>query len=50
MSSRSWFDRLELDSVSGGTGKLTVPTRFLKSWIESHYLVPRARHVQSGSR
>ncbi len=34
----SWFARLELDSVSGGTGKLTVPTRFLKSWIESHYL------------
>ncbi len=34
----SWFARLELDAVSNGTARLTVPTRFLKSWIESHYL------------
>ncbi|GJE39820.1 chromosomal replication initiator protein DnaA [Methylobacterium persicinum] len=34
----SWFARLELDSVSSGAGRLTVPTRFLKSWIESHYI------------
>ena len=34
----SWFARLELDCVVGGTARLTVPTRFLKSWIESHYL------------
>ncbi|WP_430910596.1 chromosomal replication initiator protein DnaA [Methylobacterium sp. sgz302541] len=34
----SWFARLELDDVMGGTARLTVPTRFLKSWIESHYL------------
>ncbi|MGY2050331.1 chromosomal replication initiator protein DnaA [Methylobacterium sp. JK268] len=34
----SWFARLELQEVSGGTARLTVPTRFLKSWIESHYL------------
>ena len=34
----SWFARLELDEVTGGTARLTVPTRFLKSWIESHYL------------
>jgi chromosomal replication initiator protein len=34
----SWFARLELESVDGGTARLTVPTRFLKSWIESHYL------------
>jgi chromosomal replication initiator protein len=34
----SWFARLELLEVSGGTARLTVPTRFLKSWIESHYL------------
>ncbi len=27
-----------IESVSGGVGRLTVPTRFLKSWIESHYL------------
>ena len=34
----SWFARLELDGVEGGSARLTVPTRFLKSWIESHYL------------
>lgn len=33
----SWFGRLELDSVVRQTAHLTVPTRFLKSWIESHY-------------
>ena len=34
----SWFARLELEDVVEGTARLTVPTRFLKSWIESHYL------------
>jgi chromosomal replication initiator protein len=33
----SWFGRLELEAVVDGCAKLTVPTRFLKSWIESHY-------------
>lgn len=33
----SWFARMELDSVDGNTVKLSVPTRFLKSWIQSHY-------------
>ncbi|MGO4706396.1 chromosomal replication initiator protein DnaA [Microvirga sp. 2MCAF38] len=33
----SWFGRLELDAVVDGCAYLTVPTRFLKSWIESHY-------------
>ncbi|MGI6244796.1 MAG: chromosomal replication initiator protein DnaA [Pseudochelatococcus sp.] len=33
----SWFGRLELESVSRQTAHMTVPTRFLKSWIESHY-------------
>ena len=34
----SWFGRLELESVVHGQARFTVPTRFLKSWIESHYL------------
>ena len=33
----SWFARLEMDSMSEGCARLSVPTRFLKSWIESHY-------------
>src|SRR6185437_743202 len=33
----SWFARMELESSEGETVKLSVPTRFLKSWIQSHY-------------
>ena len=33
----SWFARMELDAVEPETIKLSVPTRFLKSWIQSHY-------------
>lgn len=33
----SWFARAELDAIEGGTVRLSVPTRFLKSWITSHY-------------
>jgi chromosomal replication initiator protein len=33
----SWFGRLELDSVVDHGAHLTVPTRFLKSWIEANY-------------
>ena len=33
----SWFGRLELDSLIDGAAALSVPTKFLKSWIQSHY-------------
>jgi chromosomal replication initiator protein len=33
----SWFARMELGSVDAGTVRLSVPTRFLRSWIQSHY-------------
>jgi len=33
----SWFARMELDGMAEETIKLSVPTRFLKSWIQSHY-------------
>lgn len=34
----SWFARIELDDVEPcGLAHLSVPTRFLKSWIQSHY-------------
>ena len=33
----SWFVRLVLDRIEGEVAHLTVPTRFLKSWIQSHY-------------
>ena len=34
----SWFGRLELDSIASNVAQLSVPTKFLKSWIQSHYL------------
>ncbi|MCZ7659702.1 MAG: chromosomal replication initiator protein DnaA [Xanthobacteraceae bacterium] len=33
----SWFARMDLDALEGDTVRLSVPTRFLKSWIQSHY-------------
>lgn len=33
----SWFTRMDLDNVDEETVRLTVPTRFLKSWIQAHY-------------
>ena len=33
----SWFGRLEFDMMAADTAHLTVPTRFLKSWIEANY-------------
>ncbi|MCK0209129.1 chromosomal replication initiator protein DnaA [Starkeya koreensis] len=34
----SWFPRLELDGIQAGTVQLSVPTRFLKTWIQQHYI------------
>jgi chromosomal replication initiator protein len=33
----SWFTRMDLEAIEDGTVRLSVPTRFLKSWIQSHY-------------
>jgi len=33
----SWFARLGLEAVVDGCARLSVPTRFLKSWTEAHY-------------
>lgn len=33
----SWFTRLELDAVGPDALHLSVPTKFLKSWVQSHY-------------
>lgn len=34
---QSWFARMDLDRIEVHTAFLSVPTRFLKSWIQSHY-------------
>jgi chromosomal replication initiator protein len=33
----SWFGRMDFESVEDGAVRLSVPTRFLRKWIQSHY-------------
>jgi len=33
----SWFGRMELEAVENDAVRLSVPTRFLRTWIQSHY-------------
>src|ERR1700722_6623358 len=33
----NWFARMDLESVHDESVHLSVPTRFLKSWIQAHY-------------
>lgn len=33
----SWFQRMKLDHVGRGTVTVSVPTAFLKTWINGHY-------------
>ena len=35
---QSWFKSMELDGLDTTMARLSVPTRFLKSWIQTHYL------------
>jgi chromosomal replication initiator protein len=34
----SWFARMEIEEVNDNRVTVSVPTRFLKSWIETHYI------------
>jgi chromosomal replication initiator protein len=33
----SWFNALEFESFDAGTVKFSVPVKFLRTWIQSHY-------------
>jgi chromosomal replication initiator protein len=33
----SWFARMDLEAIETETVRQSVPTRFLKSWIQAHY-------------
>jgi chromosomal replication initiator protein len=33
----SWFGRMEFEAVDDGAVRFSVPTRFLRKWIQSHY-------------
>ena len=43
----SWFARMDCEDLSRGQLTVSVPTRFLKSWIENHY-VNKLRKVAEG--
>ncbi len=34
----SWFKQIELVGVDGGKVTLAVPTRFIRNWLQSHYV------------
>lgn len=34
----SWFNALEFDDFDGKAVKVSVPVKFLKNWIQSHYI------------
>src|SRR3954447_20042884 len=34
---KSWFAAMELCAIDGEMVRFSVPTRFLKSWVQSHY-------------
>ncbi|MGD0026067.1 MAG: chromosomal replication initiator protein DnaA [Xanthobacteraceae bacterium] len=33
----SWFGRMEFEGMQNGAVRLSVPTRFLRKWVQSHY-------------
>lgn len=40
----SWFARVEVESLEGDQVLLSVPTKFLRTWITEHYLELLAKH------
>jgi chromosomal replication initiator protein len=43
----SWFGRMDVESCANGHLTVSVPTRFLKSWIESHYVAKLQKIAES---
>src|SRR6266852_639112 len=33
----SWFARMDIEGIEGDIARHSVPTRFLRNWINSHY-------------
>jgi chromosomal replication initiator protein len=42
----SWFGRLEPVAMAGGLVEFSVPTKFLRSWLEAHYGPKILRHMR----
>ena len=43
----SWFARMDAEELARGQLTVSVPTRFLKSWIENHY-ISKLRKIAEG--
>jgi chromosomal replication initiator protein len=43
----SWFGRMDVEQMADGHLTVSVPTRFLKSWIESHYVTKLHKIAES---
>ena len=43
----SWFASMVLDDVSGDAARVTVPVKFLQTWIQSHYSDELLSSIQS---
>ncbi|MEM6666218.1 MAG: chromosomal replication initiator protein DnaA [Pseudomonadota bacterium] len=43
----SWFARVEVQSIDKGTIYLSVPTKFLRSWLNEHYRTRVLKHWQT---
>jgi chromosomal replication initiator protein len=49
----TWFKHLDVSEWSGGSVRLIAPNRYVKQWIESHYLrelLDAAREIQPETR
>lgn len=42
----SWFKALEVETLERGVLVASVPVKFLKRWIEEHYMTPLLRAAQ----
>lgn len=40
----SWFARVEVETVTDGQVILSVPTKFLRTWISEHYIAQLEKH------
>ena len=43
----SWFGRMDAEDCAAGQLTVSVPTRFLRSWIENHYLTKLHKIAES---
>ena len=43
----SWFASMVLDDVNGDAARVTVPVKFLQTWIQSHYSDELLSSIQS---